>query len=67
MQLTWTVWRGPGVVTFEPVAVTVKDGKAVTTATFTRPGTYILRARANDGELTDQKEFTVTVTGTSQH
>jgi hypothetical protein len=67
LQVNWTVWRGPAVVTFEPAVVPVKDGKAVTTATFTRPGTYILRARANDGELTDQKEFTVTVTGTSQH
>jgi len=43
----------------------VKDGKAVATAKFTKPGTYIMRARANDGELTDQKEFTVTVSGPS--
>jgi hypothetical protein len=38
----------------------------VTTATFSRPGTYVLRAVANDGELTDQKDVTVTVNGPSQ-
>jgi hypothetical protein len=41
----------------------VKDGKAIATAKFTKPGKYVMRARANDGELTDQKEFTVNVGG----
>src|SRR5262249_39306502 len=59
LRVNWLLWRGPAAVTFDPAAVQVKDGKAVTTAKFTKPGTYIMRARANDGELTDQKEFTV--------
>ena len=37
------------------------DGKVVTRATFTSPGTYVLRARADDGALYDDEELTVTV------
>ena len=37
------------------------DGKVVTTATFTAPGTYVLRARADDGALYDDEELTVIV------
>ena len=66
LRVNWVLWRGPAAVTFDPATVQVKDGKAEATAKFTRPGTYIMRARANDGELTDQKEFTVTVSGPSQ-
>lgn len=65
--VNWLVWRGPAAVTFDPATVPVKDGKAIGTATFTQPGTYVLRARANDGELTDEKEFTVVVNGPSRH
>ena len=39
-----------------------RSRKAVATAMFTKPGAYVLRARANDGELTDEKDVTVTVT-----
>lgn len=66
LVLNWIVWRGPAAATFEPTTVDVKDGKAVVTATFTKPGTYVLRARANDGELTDEKDVSVTVNGPSQ-
>jgi len=65
--VNWLVWRGPAAVTFDPATVPVKDAKAVATATFTKPGTYVLRARANDGELTDEKEFTVVVNGPTRH
>jgi hypothetical protein len=37
------------------------DGKVVTRATFTSPGTYVLRARADDGALYDDEELTVVV------
>ena len=37
------------------------DGKYVTTATFSEPGTYVLRARADDGLLTTDEDVTVTV------
>ncbi len=66
LLVNWMVWRGPAAATFASAAVQVTNGKAVTTATFTKPGTYVLRAVANDGELTDQKDVTVRVTGTSQ-
>jgi hypothetical protein len=37
------------------------DGKIVTRATFNAPGTYILRARADDGALFDDEDVTITV------
>jgi hypothetical protein len=64
--VNWIVWRGPAAVTFDAIPAPVKEGKAVATAIFTTPGTYVLRARANDGELTDEKDVTVTVTAPSQ-
>ncbi len=39
-----------------------KDGRWVTRATFDEPGTYVLRARADDGALTADEDVTVTVT-----
>jgi hypothetical protein len=65
LVVTWIVWRGPAAATFDPATVAVKDGKAVATAIFTKPGTYVLRARTSDGELTDQKDVNVTVNGPS--
>jgi hypothetical protein len=38
------------------------DGKWAAQATFDQPGTYVLRARADDGALTDDQDITVTVT-----
>lgn len=38
------------------------DGKWTAQATFSDPGTYVLRARADDGALLDDEELTVTVT-----
>jgi hypothetical protein len=37
------------------------DGKIVTRATFNAPGTYMLRARADDGALFDDEDVTITV------
>lgn len=50
VSLTWFKHQGPGAVTFSaptprPAA---GDGMATTTAIFDKPGTYILRVRAND-------------------
>jgi hypothetical protein len=39
------------------------DNKWVATATFAEPGTYVLRARADDGALTADEEVTVNVSG----
>ena len=48
-------------MTFDHPTTEVKDQKAVVKATFTKPGTYLLRAIADDGELHVNKEVTVTV------
>jgi len=37
------------------------DGRYIVTATFDQPGTYVLRARADDGALTSDEDVTVTV------
>jgi hypothetical protein len=60
--VTWTLWRGPGAVTFAPALQrVVKSGDAVVTATFEKPGTYVLRAKANDTHRFVEKDVTVTV------
>ncbi|MEP6493362.1 MAG: hypothetical protein ABJF01_11835 [bacterium] len=50
VTLMWFKHQGPGDVVFNPQAprVNVADGLATTTATFSEPGDYILRLRAND-------------------
>jgi hypothetical protein len=49
-SIVWSKFRGPGDVAFENARPTVdpKDGKTSTTAKFSKPGEYILRAQAND-------------------
>jgi len=60
VALTWSKFRGPGEVTFSSAKPAVEtasfdgppklafQGKAVTTATFSEPGEYVLRVVAND-------------------
>jgi len=51
VSLTWSMFRGPGSVTFEnarPRPDAASDGKAETKATFSVPGEYVLRLQAND-------------------
>jgi hypothetical protein len=63
LYVSWYQYRGPARVTFnslEPIRVT--DGKAVVTAQFSEPGTYILRASADDGELSTVADVTIHVT-----
>jgi len=60
-RVTWLEYRGPGKVTFETPVVQVADGKAVTTARFSAPGTYTLFATAGDGKLSTRTQVTVTV------
>ncbi len=38
------------------------DGRVMTTVTFDVPGTYVLRARADDGPATTDEDVTITVT-----
>ena len=63
MSVTWTVWRGPAYVSFEPARSQAEDGRAVTTATFTLPGEYVLRATASDRAARTSAFLTVTVRG----
>jgi hypothetical protein len=65
LAVTWTHWRGPGRVTFDPATGPVKDGKVSSRATFTEPGTYVVRAYADDGAWFEPADVTVTVTAAS--
>jgi hypothetical protein len=64
VQIKWIQYRGPGKVVFRPDSSEVVYGQPVTltsTASFSAPGTYVLRAIANDGQLYTTREVTVAV------
>jgi hypothetical protein len=64
ISVLWQVYRGPAKVTFEPDGyVKVVDGKVEVKATFSRPGTYTLRAFGHDSLLRAPYDVTVTVDG----
>jgi hypothetical protein len=64
LSVIWFVYRGPAGATFDPEGYAkVVDGKAEVKATFTRPGTYTVRAFAHDGLLRTPADVTVTVDG----
>jgi RHS repeat-associated protein len=55
LTVSWTQVSGPGTITFANLAA------AVTTATFSAAGIYVLRLSAGDTALTSTDELTVTV------
>src|SRR5580704_2822901 len=64
VQIKWIHYRGPGVVTFAPDASPIVHGQPVAltaSATFSAPGTYVLRATASDGQLYTTRDTTVIV------
>ena len=63
LGVIWVVHRrsGKGSVTFDPMKVAVTDGKASTIARFSEPGTYVLRAYADDSVLLNYVDVTLTV------
>jgi hypothetical protein len=64
VQIKWIQYRGPGKVTFAPDSSAVLHGEPVTLTskmTFSAPGTYVLRATANDGQMFTTQDVTVTV------
>jgi hypothetical protein len=62
LNVSWMQLRGPAKVSFEPGGpTTVAEGKAQTKARFAQPGTYVLRATANDGALSTKSDITITV------
>ncbi len=64
LNVTWFEYRGPGKVTFDDAGpILVSNGQAVTKVHFTVPGTYVLRATANDGELQTTSDVTINVAG----
>lgn len=75
LGVTWVVYRGgPGGVIFDPMrvpAVLVNNssatgplaGKASTKVTFSKPGSYVLRAYADDSVLVTPLDVHVTVSG----
>ena len=66
LGVNWTLWRGPAAITFDPPGRgAVKDGKSTVTATFKQPGTYVIRVKASDGMLWEERDITVTVAGPS--
>jgi len=63
LNVSWLEYKGPAKVTFDPPGmIMVADGQAITTARFAEPGTYVLRATANDGALSTITNVTITVT-----
>jgi hypothetical protein len=62
LTVKWFEYRGPAKVDFDSAGpITVSNGKAVTTARFAAPGTYVLRATADDGALATSTDVTITV------
>jgi hypothetical protein len=64
VQIKWIQYRGPGKATFEPDSSSVVYGEPVTLNSkvrFSAPGTYVLRATANDGQLFTSEDLTITV------
>jgi hypothetical protein len=69
VQIKWIQYRGPGKVTFSPDSSTIVYGQPVTLTSkvsFSAPGTYVLRAIANDGQLYTTQEVTVTANASPQ-
>ena len=62
LSVKWFEYRGPAKVTFDSAGpIAVSNGRAVGTARFAAPGTYVLRVTADDGELTTSADVTITV------
>jgi RHS repeat-associated protein len=59
LTISWSKVSGPGTVTFG------NSSAALTQATFSVAGTYVLQLTANDSELSSSANTTVTVTGGS--
>ena len=60
LSTSWSQIEGPGTTTFENPDATV------TSASFSAPGTYLLRLTATDGELTDGDDLVIRVTPPNQ-
>ncbi len=62
LTVTWLQYSGPGKAVFDKAgSIPVTNGQAATSVRFSQPGTYRLRAIANDGALSTTTDITVTV------
>ena len=63
LGVTWVHYRGPGEVTFDPMTgpIDPQGGEAVTSARFSEPGIYVIRAYADDGYYMMGANVTVVV------
>lgn len=61
LTVSYSVWRGPGNISTEPMFTEVASGSATTEITFTQPGEYQLRVRAFDGGKSTYEYITVNV------
>lgn len=65
LHVEWSVYRGPARVTFEPITSPLSaptGGKVLTSAEFTKPGEYVLRASAIDqAGLRTNRDITIAV------
>ena len=62
LQVEWFVWRGPAAVAFSPSVAGADKEPAAVTATFSKPGDYVLRARATDSSASVMRDVKVVVT-----
>ena len=49
LSVTWSKYRGPGVVRFSDLSPSIKGSSATTSATFMESGEYMLRVLVSDG------------------
>jgi hypothetical protein len=64
LRIKWLHYRGPGKVTFDPDSSKPEykpSATYTTSAKFSAPGTYIVRALVSDGQLETTRDITVTV------
>jgi hypothetical protein len=61
LEVVWTPYRGPATVAFTPMRSQVTNHLARTQVTFGAAGSYVLRVFATDGQLTSERDITVTV------
>ena len=62
LTVRWFVFRGPAAVLFDPAFARAEAGQTTTTARFSVPGEYVLRASADDGLMETYKDLAVRVT-----
>jgi hypothetical protein len=63
LSVAWIVYRGPGKVTFDPEGAqhVTNPGASRSTARFSEPGSYVLRAIAFDGMLQTSEDVAVSI------